>query len=109
MENNITAGEKFMSGKVIELVSFLAYRLTKKNTIFGFRSKFMRDMHISIICKTIENLKMRIRRDLAIKSFKRSLLGKKWCGKMINQMDSSENTLCPKTQREMGLKMKGVG
>jgi hypothetical protein len=28
---------------------------------------------------------------------------------MINQMDSSENTLCPKTQREMGLKMKGVG
>jgi len=103
MENNITAGEKFMSGKVIELVSFLAYRLTKKNTIFGFRSKFMRDMHISIICK------MRIRRDLAIKSFKRSLLGKKWCGKMINQMDSSENTLCPKTQREMGLKMKGVG
>jgi hypothetical protein len=53
MENNITAGEKFMSGKVIELVSFLAYRLTKKNTIFGFRSKFMRDMHISIICKTI--------------------------------------------------------
>ena len=109
MKNNVTTSEKFMSGKVIELVGFLTDRVTKENTTFGFRSELMRDMHISSIGKTPENLKMGIRRGLAIKAFKRSLLGKKWCGQTINQMYSGENTFCPKTQREMGLKAKGAG
>jgi len=47
MENNITAGEKFMGGKVVEFVSFLANRVTEKNTTFRFRSKFMCGMHFS--------------------------------------------------------------
>jgi hypothetical protein len=80
MENNITAGEKFMGGKVVEFVSFLANRVTEKNTTFRSRSKFMCGMHFSSIYKTIENLKMGVSRDLAVKSFKRGLMRKKWYG-----------------------------
>jgi len=109
MKNNITASENFMSGKVMEFVSFLADRVTKENTMCGSRSEFMRDMHNSSMCKTTKNLKMGIRGNLAIKSFKRSLLGKKCCRQTINQMDSGKNTFCPKTQRKIGLKTKGTG
>lgn len=97
MKNNITASEDFMGGKVIELVSFLANGVTKKNTTFGSRSEFMRNMHISSICKTPKNSKMRISRNLTIKPFKRSLLRKKWCGQTINEVNGCENTFRPKT------------
>ena len=51
MENNITAGEKFMDGKVVEFVSFLADRVPEKNKTCSSRSKFMCSMHFSSICK----------------------------------------------------------
>ena len=66
MENNNTAGETFMGGKVVELVSFLADRVTKKNTTYSSRKKFMCGMHFTSICKTTENLKMGVSRDLVI-------------------------------------------
>jgi hypothetical protein len=80
MENNKTAVEKFMGGKVVELVSFLADRVTKKNTTYSSKSKFKCGMHFNSICKITENLKMRVSRDLALKSFKRGFIRKKWCG-----------------------------
>ena len=107
MKNNVTTSEDFMGGKVIEFVSFLANWVANKNTTFGSRSEFMRDMNISSICKTPENSKMRIRRDLPMKTFKRSFSRKKWCRHMINVMDSSKNTVRPKRQWEIGLKAKG--
>jgi hypothetical protein len=90
MENNITAGEKFMGGKVVELVSFLADRATEKNTTFSSRSKFMCGMHFCSICKTIENLKMGVSRDLVVKSFKRGLMRKKSCDTTKRLMSSSK-------------------
>ena len=90
MENNITAGEKFMGGKVIEFVSFLADRTTEKNTTFSSRSKFMCGMHFCSICKTIENLKMGVSRDLVVKSFKRGLMRKKSCDTTKRLMSSSK-------------------
>ena len=107
MKNNVTTSEDFMGGKVIEFVSFLANWVANKNTTFGSRSEFMRDMNISSICKTPENSKMRIRRDLPMKPFKRSFSRKKWCGQTINEMNGSENTVCPERQKEIGLKVKG--
>ena len=58
VENNITASEKFMGGKVVELVSFLADQVTKKNTTCGSRSKFVCSIHFSGICKATKNFKM---------------------------------------------------
>ena len=79
IENNITASEKFMGGKVVELVSFLVDRVTVKNTCSS-KSKFMCGMHFSSICKTTENFKIGVSGDLTVKSLKRGLVRKKWCG-----------------------------
>jgi hypothetical protein len=51
MKNNATADEKFMGGKVVEFVSFLADRVPEKNKTCSSRSKFMCSMHFSSICK----------------------------------------------------------
>jgi hypothetical protein len=80
MEDNITASEKFIRGKVVELVIFLADRVTEKNTMCSTRSKFMCGMHFSSICKTTENFKMGVNGDLAVKSLKKGLVRNKWCG-----------------------------
>ena len=58
VEDNITASEKFMGGKVVELVSFLADWVTEKNTTCGSRSKFVCSMHFSGISKATKNFKM---------------------------------------------------
>lgn len=54
MENEITAREHLMSCIVIKFVGFLANWIAKKNTTFGSRCKFVRNMHISSITKIPE-------------------------------------------------------
>ena len=97
MKNNIMASEHLMGCKIIEFVSFLAYWISKKNTMSGARGEFMGNMYDSSIGKTPKDSKMRIRREFSKKSFKRGLVRKKWCGKTVEYMNDSGNTFCPKT------------
>lgn len=106
MKNNIMTTEHLMDCKVIEFLSFLACRITKKNTTFGSECKFVGSMHMSSTCKIPKNLKMRMSRDLATKQFKKGLSRKKWCEWTNNDMNGSENAFCPKLQRETYLKAK---
>jgi len=96
MKNNIPASEHLMGCKVIEFVSFLTNWIAKKNTTLGARGEFMGDVHTSSICKTPKNSKVGIRRELAIKPFKRGFMRKEWCGQTVDNMNSSRNTFCPK-------------
>ena len=45
MKDNVAAGEKFMGGKVVEFISFLANWVTEKNTTCSSRSKFICSVH----------------------------------------------------------------
>ena len=97
MKNNITASEHLMGCKVIEFVSFPAFWISKKNTMSSTRGKIMGNVYSSSIGKTPKDSKMRIRREFSKKSFKRVLVRKKWCGKMVDYMNGSGNTFFPKT------------
>jgi hypothetical protein len=41
MKDNVTAGEKFMGGKVVEFISFLADWVPEKNTTCSLRSIYV--------------------------------------------------------------------
>jgi len=84
MKDNATAGEKFMGGKVVEFISFLAYWVPEKNTTCSSRSKFMCSVHFGSICKATENFEMGVIWNLVVKFFKRGFMGKKWCGQTID-------------------------
>jgi hypothetical protein len=84
MKNNATADEKFMGGKVVEFVRFLADRVPEKNKTCSSRSKFMCSMHFSSICKATENFEMGVIGNLVVKSFKGGFIRKKLCRQTID-------------------------
>ena len=96
MKNNIKVSEHLMGCKIIEFVSFLAYWIYKKNTTSSTRGEFMGNVYSNSIGKTPKDSKMRIRREFSKKSFKRGLVRKKWCGKMVDYMNGSGNIFYPK-------------
>lgn len=84
MKDNVAASEKFMGGKVVEFISFLANWVPEKNTSCSSRSKFMCSVHFSSICKATKNFEMGVIWNLVVKFFKRGFMGKKWCGQTID-------------------------
>jgi hypothetical protein len=58
MKDNVMAGEKFIGGKVVEFISFLADWVLKKIRTCSSRSKFMCSVHFSTICKATKNFEM---------------------------------------------------
>jgi hypothetical protein len=76
MKDNVMANEKFMGGKVVEFISFLADWVPEKNTTCSSRSKFMCSVHLSSICMATKNFEMGVIWNLVVNFFKRGFYGK---------------------------------
>ena len=74
MKGDIPTNKKVMRGKVVQFVTFLTCRITKKDATTGTGIKFMVRMNNSSIAKATKNSKMGESRWFIVKQFKRGFL-----------------------------------
>jgi len=107
---NIPAGNNLVSEKVIDPISLLSMRVTKKNTWSPARGKL-----ISIVfgsgneTKGAKSFEMRIRGRMTIKKFIGCFVMKDRRRHSIDEVGGCKERFSPKLDRDFGLKREGPG